>query len=183
MTLSDALHIAFEIIKAVWIFGITLFALNVAWYFATGFIRGVQSMTRKTILIGTDGLQGAALARDAALYAENFRNERIMQYNKDRSEALRNLRPDDWKEFCLRWNLAPPYPKGWGDQDSQYAVMHKTRLMLNEFSEQERIFSAAWLVGHSFELPHGLEYKDGKLTGEAIQPGPPPQQKPPILRG
>lgn len=140
-------------------------------------------MAKTTILIGTSGLQGAALAKDAAQYAENFRNERIMQYNRDRTTALRFLDIEGWKSFSLRWNLAPPYPRGWGSQDDLMAVMHKTRLMLNEFTEQERYFSAAWLVGHSHTLPEGLEYKDGKLTGVAIQPHAPSQQKPTILRG
>ena len=125
---------------------------------------------KKTIII--DGPQGAGLLQAQQLFAETFRQQRMIQNAKDRTEALRSLDPEVWQVFSLRWNLPPPFPKGWGDTDSLLAVMHKVRLMLPEFSPEEKKFSAAWVVGHGMELPEGLTFEDGELKGVAKGPGP-----------
>lgn len=127
---------------------------------------------KKTIslLVGTNGLAGAMLAKDQTMFAERFRQARMMQYNIDRTEALRRLEPELWKAFSLRWNLAPPYPKGWGDEDALLAVQHKTRLLLIEFTAEEKKFSAAWLVSHGIDLPPGMTFENGELKGEVNIP-------------
>jgi hypothetical protein len=123
-------------------------------------------MNKKSRLIGVEGLQGQALDDDQARFVEAFRQERMIQYTRDRTDVLRRLDPELWKAFSLRWNLPPPYPTGWGDADSVLAVQHKTRLMLHEFSQEEKKFSAAWLLGHGFALPQGLEFENGVVSGD-----------------
>lgn len=119
------------------------------------------------------GAQGAELVAHQAAFAQAFQQQRMQQNARDRIEALRAMDLMVWQTFCLRWNLPPPYPKGWGDEDSQYAVMHKVRLMLPDFSAEERKFSAGWLVGHGHNLPEGLVWEDGELKGKALPPKPP----------
>jgi hypothetical protein len=118
------------------------------------------------------GAQGANLVARQTAFAEAFRQQRMKQNALDRTEALRSLDPAKWQIFSLRWNLPPPFPKGWGDIDAQLAVMHKVRLMLPDFTDEERVFSAAWLVGHGMDLPEGLTFEEGKLKGVAHGPGP-----------
>ena len=127
-------------------------------------------MKKQGIIIG--GSAGETLLAQQQTFAEAFRQQRMIQNAKDRTEALRALDPELWQVFSLRWNLPPPFPKGWGDTDSLLAVMHKVRLMLPEFSQEEKKFSAAWIVGHGLELPEGLAYKDGELKGVAKGRGP-----------
>lgn len=127
---------------------------------------------RKGMGIIIAGVEGANLVAHQAAFAEAFHKQRMQQNARDRVEALRSMDLAIWQTFCLRWNLAPPYPKGWGDEESQYAVMHKVRLMLSDFSAEEKKFSAAWLIGHGHLLPEGLTYEDGELRGVAKGPGP-----------
>lgn len=128
-------------------------------------------MTNK-IILDTAGAQANDLVARQFAFAEAFRRQRMQQNAIDRAEVLRSLDIAQWQIFSLRWNLPPPFPKGWGDEDSQLAVMHKVRLMLSDFTEEERVFSAAWLVGHGMNLPDGLTYENGKLIGVAHGPGP-----------
>jgi hypothetical protein len=124
----------------------------------------------KKIII--DGAQGDQILMAQQAFAEAFRQQRMVQNAKDRTEALRSLDPEVWQVFSLRWNLPPPFPKGWGDETSLLAVMHKVRLMLPEFSPEEKKFSAAWVVGHGMDLPDGLTYENGELKGTASGRGP-----------
>lgn len=105
------------------------------------------------LLIGTEGLQGAALAKDMLEFAEKFKTQRQVQYNLDRCEALRDMSIEAWQKFSLRWNIAPPYPKGWGNEIAMWIVMHKVRITLIEFNHDEKLLSAKWLRDNGAELP------------------------------
>jgi len=126
-------------------------------------------MARK-IFIG--GPAGEALVKEQVAFAEAFRQQRMVQNAKDRTEVLRSLDTDQWQVFSLRWNLAPPFPQGWGNEEALLAVMHKVRLMLPEFTQEERKFSAAWIIGHGLDLPEGLYYEDGEVKGTVHGRGP-----------
>lgn len=127
----------------------------------------------KTV-IHVAGPQGEQLSREMLLHAEGFRQERGIQYHADRIEALKSLDLKVWRVFALRWNLAPPFPGGWDAERTLYAVMHKTRLSLPAFfTEEERTISAQWCFDNVVDLPEGLTFVDGKLSGEALPPSPP----------
>lgn len=123
------------------------------------------------------GAEGSLIAKRYAQYAEEFRQARVVLNAKDRTEALRALDPNGWRIFCLRWNLCPPPDSKrwcWADITDYYiiSVMHAIRLMVPDFSAEEKRFSAQWLTDNQEELPAGLKFVDGQLFGVVSGPGP-----------
>jgi hypothetical protein len=84
-------------------------------------------------------------------------------YRMERDAVLRGLDPEKLMAHFVRWKR--PIPKFWGKVDAPLAIMHRARLELaNNFSKEECMASALWLIAHQYQLPAGMELKDGILT-------------------
>ena len=75
---------------------------------------------------------------------------KIKQYVRERDQILRKLDEDALDEHFQKWNL--PRPRSWLPS-ARMILMHKSRLQLKGFSEEERRISREWLLGHNCSLP------------------------------
>jgi hypothetical protein len=78
------------------------------------------------------------------------KRQTIRKYVKERNEVLRSLDQSKFDDLCKRW-LIPTPREGWLP-DSRMILMHKARLQIEEFTEEEKAISRKWLEEHHCSL-------------------------------
>ena len=101
-------------------------------------------------------------AKQLAAMQDALLAERRKQYEEDHKAVLDSLSLHEWRKFVLRWGLSPP-PGGWNDEPHVLGVMHKSRLVLKNFSDQQRLESAQYCVANNIPLPGSMTLIDGVL--------------------
>ena len=66
---------------------------------------------------------------------------------RERNDVYRTLSPIKFKKFMLKWKL--PIPPDLNIEKS-LAIMHKTRLHLSGFTQDEKDASREWLTIHGY---------------------------------
>ena len=87
----------------------------------------------------------------------------IRRYCSERDAMLRTLEPRELTKFAKRWNR--PLPDKW-EPKADIACMHKMRLAIVAFSNDEKELSRKWLLANGFvATAHG--YKIDNAMGTA----------------
>jgi hypothetical protein len=80
----------------------------------------------------------------------------LATYIADRDAMLRALDPAKCIEHFKKWHLPQP-PGGWSDPiEVPLVMMHKCRLEVPAFSNEERAFSHKWLAARGYTRFGGL---------------------------
>ncbi len=72
----------------------------------------------------------------------------IKRYCKERDAVFRALDPDKMIAHAKKWDV--PLPAKWASETAPMAMMHKVRLHINSFSEEEKAVSREWLLANGY---------------------------------
>ena len=78
----------------------------------------------------------------------------IEQYCAERDAVLRKLDVAEFERFYSKHRLKRPR-EGWLDPEVPLIMMHKARLQIVSFSDEERALSRKWLLDRGYSLPPG----------------------------
>lgn len=82
-------------------------------------------------------------------------NYDLQEFIRDRDRALRSLDKKQilayMKKYGLKWQP--------GNDIVFWAAIHKARLSINTFTDEEKAFSVRWLIEHGF-APSGLRMEE-----------------------
>ena len=81
-------------------------------------------------------------------------DEKIKLYCKERDEMLRSLDVEKFHRFYKKHKLVKPHG-GWLTPEVPLIMMHKARMQINSFTEEEKEVSRKWLLSHNYSLEIG----------------------------
>lgn len=128
--------------------------------------------------------QRVAYMRGGGSKAARARTRELRSFTRERDAVLRAL--DVTGMVALYQRYAKPLPPEWADPTVPYAMMHKARLHVENFTVEEKAQSKAWLTLHGYS--HDLFMKERTsmpkdqptyVTDPKTMPSPAPAPQPP----